>query len=332
MGYKSQAMKFALALIALTALTVSAHWTHDESLAREIGPPPGEEDVEVASLEGHEELLQTKTGTTKTYRITFGTVYTSGELRASMSNFKVALKGAKPAAPEAGKATQWNEDTTWQTNADNQIRYYQGSFMTYAKAKEGAPDLHPGMTPFIDQNTVGCSAKVKGKSQVCQLPRPSNFLLASLWPEIVARPSTRARSHGPWVPPHRWMTSHQRRRMRKSSASPRLRSVLFSVASSSWVMLARSSEFRSQRSPASALPTHATRRPLASRRLPVPAHGALLSSRSTRTTLRPVSVTVSTTSLHAPQRTSELVPMLSRPPLQPPPSRRKTKSFLLVPP
>jgi len=167
MGYKSQAMKFALALIALTALTVSAHWTHDESLAREIGPPPGEEDVEVASLEGHEELLQTKTGATKTYRITFGTVYTSGELRASMSNFKVALKGAKPAAPEAGKATQWNEDTTWQTNADNQIRYYQGSFMTYAKAKEGAPDLHPGMTPFIDQNTVGCSAKVKGKSQVC---------------------------------------------------------------------------------------------------------------------------------------------------------------------
>merc|ERR1719498_370853 len=160
-------MKFALALIALTALTVSAHWTHDESLAREIGPPPGEEDVEVASLEGHEELLQTKTGSTKTYRITFGTVYTNGELRASMSNFKVALKGAKPAAPEAGKATAWNDDTTWQTNADNQIRYYQGSFMTYEKAKKGAPDLHPGMTPLIDQNTVGCSAKVKGKSQVC---------------------------------------------------------------------------------------------------------------------------------------------------------------------
>merc|ERR1712230_204058 len=327
MGIKSQAMKFALALIALTALTVSTHWTHDESLAREIGPPPGEEDVEVASLEGHEELLQTKTGATKTYRITFGTVYTSGELRASMSNFKVALKGAKPAAPEAGKATQWNEDTTWQTNADNQIRYYQGSFMTYAKAKEGAPDLHPGMTPFIDQNTVGCSAKVKGKSQVCPAAKAKQLAPC----EIVARPSTRARSHGPWVPPHRWTTSHQRR-MRKSSASPRLRSVLFSVASSSWVMLARSSEFRSQRSPASALPTHATRRPLASRRLPVPAHGALLSSRSTRTTLRPVSVTVSTTSLHAPQRTSELVPMLSRPPLQPPPSRRKTKSLLLVPP
>merc|ERR550537_591640 len=119
-------MKFVLALLFVAA--VSAHWTHDDSLAREIGPPPGEEDVEVANL-------GESAGAVKQYRITFGTSVVGGKLGASQSQFKVALKGAKPKAPAAGQAVAWTQDTTWKEHADNVIRYYQGVHLTYAPAK-----------------------------------------------------------------------------------------------------------------------------------------------------------------------------------------------------
>jgi len=152
-------MRTILALLVVAA--VSAHWTHDESLAREIGPPPGEEDVEVSNLGEADNA-----GEIKTYRITFGTTYTNGKLGASLSEFKVYLKGAKPAAPTGGKGTAWTEDTSWKTNDNSVIRYHQGA-MSYTKAKAEAPALRPGMTPVVDKVEVGCSNLVKGKLQVC---------------------------------------------------------------------------------------------------------------------------------------------------------------------
>jgi len=151
-------MKFALVLLAVAVC--SAHWTHDESLAREIGNPPGEEDGEVANL-------GESTGAVKQYRITFGTTVTGGKLGASMSQFKVSLKGARPKAPATGEAVAWTQDTEWKSSADGVIRYYQGVHLTYALAKTTAPNLHPGMTPLVDENTVGCSNMKNGKMKVC---------------------------------------------------------------------------------------------------------------------------------------------------------------------
>merc|ERR1719198_772950 len=156
-------MKLVLLLIAVTA--VSAHWTHDESLAREIGPPPGEEDVDVANL-GEE----AQTGAVKQYRITFGTSVVEGTLGASMSQFKVHLKGAKMKLRKTAKETGskgWVEDKNWRTSDDAVIRYYQGVGMPYAKAKKEAPALHPGMTPLVDTMKAGCSNAVKGKVKPC---------------------------------------------------------------------------------------------------------------------------------------------------------------------
>merc|ERR1719378_110061 len=156
-------MKLVLLLIAVTA--VSAHWTHDESFAREIGPPPGEEDVDVANL-GEE----AQTGAVKQYRITFGTSVVEGTLGASMSQFKVHLKGAKMKLRKTAKETGskgWVEDKNWRTSDDAVIRYYQGVGMPYAKAKKEAPALHPGMTPLVDTMKAGCSNAVKGKVKPC---------------------------------------------------------------------------------------------------------------------------------------------------------------------
>jgi len=158
MGRNRKTMKFVLALLFVAA--VSAHWTHDDSLAREIGPPPGEEDVEVANL-------GESAGAVKQYRITFGTSVVGGKLGASQSQFKVALKGAKPKAPAAGQAVAWTQDTTWKEHADNVIRYYQGVHLTYALAKTTAPELHPGMTPLVDTLQAGCSNLKNGKMKAC---------------------------------------------------------------------------------------------------------------------------------------------------------------------
>lgn len=151
-------MRFALVLLAVAAC--SAHWTHDESLAREIGPPPGEEDVEVATL-------GESAGAVKQYRITFGTQVVAGKLGASQSQFKVSLKGAKPKAPAAGKAVAWTQDTEWKTAEGGIIRYYQGAHLSYALAKTQAPELHPGMTPLVDTLQAGCSNLKNGKMKPC---------------------------------------------------------------------------------------------------------------------------------------------------------------------
>merc|ERR1712072_72375 len=158
MGRNRKTMKFVLALLFVAA--VSAHWTHDDSLAREIGPPPGEEDVEVANL-------GESAGAVKQYRITFGTQVVGGKLGASQSQFKVALKGAKPKAPAAGQAIAWTQDTTWKEHADNVIKYYQGVHLTYALAKTTAPELHPGMSPLVDTLQAGCSNLKNGKMKPC---------------------------------------------------------------------------------------------------------------------------------------------------------------------
>lgn len=158
-------MKLVLALLALTALTVSAHWTHDDSLAREIGPPPGEDDLEVGALDSTEELIQT--GAKKTYRITFGTTVLADEVKGSMSQFQVSLKGAVPAAPAAGATSAWTEDTDWKTDSDAVIQYYAGSFMDYQKAKGEAPQLRPGMVPLIATPMSGCASLINGKMSPC---------------------------------------------------------------------------------------------------------------------------------------------------------------------
>lgn len=153
-------MKFALVLLAVTVC--SAHWTHDESLAREIGAPPGEEDVEVANL-GESDSL----GAIKNYRITFGTTVAGGKLGSSNSQFKVHLKGARPKAPKAGQATAWSIDTDWKSADGGIMRYYQGAFLSYALAKSSAPELHPGMTPLVDTLQAGCSNLKNGKMKPC---------------------------------------------------------------------------------------------------------------------------------------------------------------------
>merc|ERR1712022_73914 len=99
MGISRKAMKASLVFLALALAVASAHWTHDDELAREIGPPPGEEDIDVASLS--DELLgeSAKSITMKTYRVTVGTRANGG----STSKFKFSLTGC--ATSDAGSCT-----------------------------------------------------------------------------------------------------------------------------------------------------------------------------------------------------------------------------------
>jgi hypothetical protein len=130
---------FAIAAVA------SAHWTHDDELAREIGPPPGEEDIDVASLS--DELLgesaKAKSITMKTYRVTVGTRANKG----STSKFKFSLTGCETS--DAGSCTS-------APVGNGHLRYYQGPFMTYALAQDLAPEFRPGMMPVVDKNRL-CS-------------------------------------------------------------------------------------------------------------------------------------------------------------------------------
>jgi len=150
-------MKLLLAL-TLTVAVVSAHWTHDESLAREIGAPPGEEDVDVGSLA--DELISEKEGVSsegeRTYRVTIGTRamgktvpygglpnwYGGGSNHA----VRVSLRG-----PEDSTAT-----------GNRVLRYYQGPSMTYKSAEKLAPELHPGLVPLIANNAFPCAGKDPG--------------------------------------------------------------------------------------------------------------------------------------------------------------------------
>merc|ERR1711988_1786290 len=166
---RNKAMK--LLLVLALAATANAHWTHDESLAREIGPPPGEEDVDVSALS--DELISEaeKTGEKakaqndeigdKRFRITFGTMYyeniPAGHIEpalsqwkngASNSQFQVSLKGEQEKTKSSGAEKFTNPST---------IEYYVGPAMTYAMAPKQAPQLHPGMVPLVPTDTMSCA-------------------------------------------------------------------------------------------------------------------------------------------------------------------------------
>jgi len=141
-------MRTLLALVLVVA--VSAHWTHDESLAQEIGPPPGDEDV--ASL-SDADLGESVGDTDKTYRVTIGTrahgmtnAMNNGPDKSggSFSKFKISMKGPTDNA----------------FVGDKDVRYYQGPIMTYANAADAAPAFRFGMAPFIDKNGA-CSGTEK---------------------------------------------------------------------------------------------------------------------------------------------------------------------------
>merc|ERR1712127_1018347 len=62
MGKNRTMMKCCIVLLAL-AVVVTGHWTHDDALAREIGAPAGEADLDVSMLADEvvgRKLLQTK--------------------------------------------------------------------------------------------------------------------------------------------------------------------------------------------------------------------------------------------------------------------------------
>jgi len=141
-----------LACVAL-AMVANAHWTHDESLAREIGNPPGEEDVDVAGLS--DELISTTEGADedKTYRVTVGTRAKGG----STSKFKIWLKGPDNAEPVGGK----------------HLRYYQGPVMSYELAEEMAPAFRFGMTPLIDKD-----GECSGTDSATKMPKVCSPTLA----------------------------------------------------------------------------------------------------------------------------------------------------------
>jgi len=154
-------MKLLLALLAIGVVT--AHWTHDDSLAREIGPPPGEEDVDVAALS--DELIsvtETTTADKMTYRVTIGTAWVDTPTKAKTASagwwnggssqlLTIALKGRKGWSGNA-------QATIKDPQMDTTLRYYQGPFMDYELAGTVAPTLLPGLVPLIvpDPNTNVC--------------------------------------------------------------------------------------------------------------------------------------------------------------------------------
>jgi hypothetical protein len=142
----------ALALVA----AASAHWTHDDSLAQEIGPPPGEEDVATLSDAALGETSDVKD---RTYRVTIGTRAkgppngkNNGEFHSggSTSKFKIKMKG-----PDNDEAV-----------GDKDIRYYQGPLMTYARAATMAPEFRLGMRPLIDKD-----GQCNGKERATHMPK-----------------------------------------------------------------------------------------------------------------------------------------------------------------
>jgi len=180
-----------LVVLALVAASATAHWTHDESLAREIGPPPGEEDdVDVHALSDSllSEEEKAKSGQDddkppeKRYRITIGTKYydniPAGHSTppmgqwyngASNSNFEVYLKGDNLKFKDQGPI-----DSTinggWST-----IQYYVGPAMTYKMAEKVAPQLHPGMIPLMTDDEHKCygrKPKPQGVLKNCAQDNP----------------------------------------------------------------------------------------------------------------------------------------------------------------
>lgn len=100
-------------------------------------------------------------------RITFGTSVVEGTLGASMSQFKVHLKGAKMKLRKTAKETGskgWVEDKNWRTSDDAVIRYYQAR----------SPPCDP---PPRSARTRQCSTCVPRRVSACHTPRPKRKLL-----------------------------------------------------------------------------------------------------------------------------------------------------------
>merc|ERR1711907_19589 len=161
MGIASQAMKLLLALLVVAVAT--AHWTHDDSLAREIGAPPGqEEDADVVALS--DELIsesETSGEGKKLYRITIGTAWVPGDESpskqfswyngGSSQPIEFKMKGQKGWSAGSTDDITIVEDGSWAI-----LRYYNGPFMDYDMAGVVAPTLLPGLVPLLTGTRVLC--------------------------------------------------------------------------------------------------------------------------------------------------------------------------------
>jgi hypothetical protein len=137
-------MKCYLALLVL-AVAANAHWTHDESLAAEIGAPPGKTMPGGAVNFIAEEAKATAEATV--YRITVGTKQIeedSADQPWSVHKFKVNIEGV------GGQKT-----------GEKELRYYAPT-LSYSAASGGsssmAPAFHPGMQATnCEPNTGECA-------------------------------------------------------------------------------------------------------------------------------------------------------------------------------
>jgi hypothetical protein len=146
-----------LAFLAL-AVVANAHWTHDESLAIEIGPPPGET-MPGGHVENSLEMIQESAGAdATTYRITVGTIQATEQAANtnspwSIHKFQMQIIGTND------KKTGWKD-----------LRYYAPS-MAYSQASgaagSNAPEFHPGMKPLnCEPNTEDCGKALSGGTEV----------------------------------------------------------------------------------------------------------------------------------------------------------------------
>jgi hypothetical protein len=184
--------------LALVAAVATAHWTHDESLAKEIGEPATEE-VDVSALS--DELISEaeKTGAAakqddtptpapiadKRYRITFGTKHVLGNPDAenykmplhqdwtkggSDSQMMVTMTGARGVGESAGDSAS-NAGATVAFAQPSLIEYYVGEAFPYSESKKHAPQLHPGMVPVVgslgETPCFGRDANNMGKLKHC---------------------------------------------------------------------------------------------------------------------------------------------------------------------
>jgi hypothetical protein len=157
-------VRLLLALLAI-AIVAQAHWTHDDSLAREIGAPPGEDDIDVGSLS--DELISTSVQNVpqRTYRVTVGTRATgaaSHTVGATVHAYLMSLKG------DGG--TAWVPGATHDDAGGQEPRYYMGPMMGYDQALIQAPPLRFGSTPVIMPGGSACTlpdSSDKSKNNFC---------------------------------------------------------------------------------------------------------------------------------------------------------------------
>jgi hypothetical protein len=152
-------MKAALVFVAL-AIVTNAHWTHDESMAIEIGAPPGE-----TMPEGHVEntlsMLEESTGAdaVTVYRITVGTT-------------KVKKSQAETNSPWSTHKFKITLTGTNGLSFSKELRYYAPAISWSQASGSGensyTPEFHPGMKPQGACNDFGktCNTYIKGGNDV----------------------------------------------------------------------------------------------------------------------------------------------------------------------